>query len=399
LPKTNGLQWHSIVPNAGLAVDLFGDGKTALKVNLGRYLDQVADRDELVAGLAPAERLVTSTTRSWNDANRNFVPDCDLRNSAANGECGAMANANFGSTRHGVTIDPDLISGWNKGEYAWQFSAGVQRELLPQVSLDASYWRTWYGNFLVSDNRAIGPQDFDPFSITAPVDPRLPGGGGYVVSGLYDIKPAKFGIPADNFLTFADNFGKQSEIWNGVDIMLRARPRPALLFQGGTSTGRRSTDNCDVVTKVDNPSPLYCHVTGTFLTQFKFLASYTVPRIDLQVSGSFQNLPGPNITANYVARVAEVQPSLGRPLAGGERNVTVNIVEPRTMYGERLSLLNLRIGKILRFGRTRATPSVDIYNAFNANTVLTLNNAYASWLRPQSILPARFAKVGLELTF
>jgi hypothetical protein len=298
-----------------------------------------------------------------------------------------------------VTIDPDLISGWNKGQYAWQFSAGVQRELLPWMSLDASYWRTWYGNFIVTDDRAIGPADFDPYSITAPVDPRLPGGGGYVVSGLYDIKPAKFGVPADEFVTFGDNYGKETEIWNGADLMLRARPRPGLLFQGGTSTGRRSTDNCEVVAKLDNPSPLYCHVTGTFQTQFKFLASYTVPRVDVQLTGSVQNLPGPAISASYVASLAQVQPSLGRPLAGGERNVTVNIVEPRTMYGERLSLLDMRIGKILRFGRTRATAHVDLFNVFNKSTVLTLNNSYATWLRPQSILPARFAKVGIELSF
>src|SRR4030095_2358279 len=185
---------------------------------------------------------------------------------------------------------------------------------------------------------------------------------------LYDIKPAKFGTPADSFVTFARNFGKQTEIWNGADVMVRARPHAGLLLQGGTSTGRRTTDNCDVVTKMDNPSPLYCHVTGTFLTQFKLLAAYTVPRIDVQVSGRLQNLPGPHITASYVAAVAEVQPSLGRPLAGGERNVTVNIIEPRSMYGERLNLLNLRIGKILRFGPVRATPRVGIYHGVNANT-------------------------------
>lgn len=267
------------------------------------------------------------------------------------------------------------------------------------MSLDVSYFRTWSGNFLVTDDRSVGPSDFDTFSITAPVDPRLPGGG-YVIPGLYDLKPAKFGVAADNVLTSADKYGKQIHHWNGVDVSVNARLSGNLLLNGGVSTGRNTTDNCEVVAKVDNPSPLYCYQQEKFRTQAKFLGVYTVPRIDVQVSGSWQNTPGPSITASYVASVAEVQPSLGRPLAGGARNVTVDLIAPGTMYGDRLNQIDLRIGKILRIGRIRATPTLDLYNLLNANTVLTQNNVYGpSWQRPQSILAARFAKVGLQLAF
>jgi hypothetical protein len=275
----------------------------------------------------------------------------------------------------------------------------VQREILPRVSMNASYWRSWMGNFFVTDNRATEPADFDPFSITAPLDPRLPGGGGNVIPGLYDLKSAKFGVPADNLFTSSDKYGKQTEIWNGVDLTVNARPGPGTFVSGGTSTQRQATDNCEVVAKLDNPSPLFCHAPGKFLTSVKFLASYTVPRVDIQVTGNFQNLPGPEITANYVASVAEVQPSLGRPLSGGARNVTVSLVEPRSMYGQRMTRLDLRVGKILRFGRVRATPSVDLYNMLNASTVLSQSSAYATWQRPQSIMPGRFAKVGMQLDF
>jgi hypothetical protein len=402
-PRTQGLQWKEISPRSGLAYDVFGDGKTALKVSLNRYVAAMevgsGDLVEITRGPAPAALLVSSTTRSWNDANGNFVPDCNLLSTAANGECGAMANPDFGSTRAGTTYDPDLLKGWNLRPSNWQFEVAVQREILPRISINAGYWRSWMGNFFATDNRTTGPVDFEPFSITAPVDPRLPGGGGYTISGLYDIKPAKFGLPADNFFTAAKNYGKQTEVWNGVDLTVNARPGPGMFVSGGTSTQRRATNNCEVVAKLDNPSPLFCDVKGTFLTSIKFLASYTVPRIDVQVTGNFQNLPGPEITADYVASSAQVQPSLGRPLAGGARNVTVPLIEPRSMYGDRMTRLDVRVGKILHFGRVRATPSVDVYNMLNASTALGQSSAYATWLRPQSIIPGRFAKVGVQLDF
>jgi hypothetical protein len=131
----------------------------------------------------------------------------------------------------------------------------------------------------------------------------------------------------------------------------------------------------------------------------KFLASYTIPRVDVQVSANVQNLPGPEITANYVAPVAEVQPSLGRPLSGGARNVTVPLVEPRSMYGDRMTRIDLRLGKTIRAGRVRATPSIDLYNLMNASTVLAVSSAYATWQRPQQIVPGRFAKIGVQLDF
>ena len=149
-----------------------------------------------------------------------------------------MRNSNFGSVQPGLIIDPDVANGWGKTpEYHWQFSTSVQRELMPGVSAEVTFWRTWYGNFLVEDNRAESSADFDQFSITAPVDPRLPGGGGNVISGLYDITEERFGAAAENVLTFASNFGKQTEHWNGVDLSFNARPGPGLTLREARAPG------------------------------------------------------------------------------------------------------------------------------------------------------------------
>jgi hypothetical protein len=421
LAADDGVRWHDLEPRSGVAYDLFGTGKTALKVSLNKYLayyplpNSGSEEGTFTVNMAPVARLVTRADRSWNDANRNFVPECDLLNPLANGECGAMNNRDFGSTRPGVAYDPDTVTGWNKRDFNWQFAAGIQQELMPRVSLDVGYYRTWFGNFVVTDNRALTPVDFDRFSIVAPRDARLPDGGGYTVEGLYNVKPDKFSVPADNLITYAKNYGDQTRRWDGVDISINARLQPGLMLQAGTSSGRTTTDVCDIVD--DLPEILLgarnvgdvnanswlpaanCRQQSDLLTTFKFLGTYTVPRIDVQLSTTLQSYPGPQIVANYVANNAVVSPGLGRSLSGGAANMTVNIVEPGTMYGERSNQVGLRVAKVLNLRGFRTMASVDVYNLLNADAVLTQSNAFASWQRPQSILNPRWAKVILQLDF
>ena len=417
-PDSTGVSWHDLTPKSGVAYDLFGNGKTALKVSLNKYLQGMGNGGVFGTTMAPVSLTVTSTTRAWTDTNRDFVPDCNLASPDANGECAAMANRAFGSSRAGSTYDPDTLTGWGKRGYNWEFSAGVQQEVLPRVAVDLGYFRRWYGNFVTTDNRAVSAADYDQFSLTAPANPGLPGGGGYVVSGLYDLNPSKFGTPADNFITFSDSFGKETKRWNGVDVILNARPRDGILLRGGVSSGRTSTDNCEIVTQL--PEQLFgaqvlgvananvwlpqanCSQTGAFLTQVKFLGSYTIPRVDVQISGGLQNVPGPEALANYAAPTAAVRTSLGRDLSGGARNVTVNLMEPGTVYGDRLTELDLRVGKLLRFGATRTNVMLEIYNVFNSSGVLLQSNTFGGatpWLQPQSIMPARFIKLGFQIDF
>jgi hypothetical protein len=408
-PETPWASWKDVTPRLGAAYDLFGNGKTALKTSLNKYMIAFGLQGPFGDASNPVLRMANFVTRNWTDTNRNYVPDCDVLNPAAQGPtlagvlqtvdtCGAMSDANFGKPTTSTTVDPEILSG-HRG-YNWEFSGGVQHELLPRVSLDVSYFRRWYGDFTVTDNRAVAPTDYTPFSVVAPNDARLPSGGAYTVSGLYDLNPNRVG-QVDNFFTLAGNFGQQYEHWNGVDVVLNARPGRGIVLQGGLSTGRTMTDNCEVVTKVDNPSPLYCHQETNWLgqTQVKFIGSFNVPRADVQVSGTLQSVPGPTVLANYVAINALVQPSLGRPLSGNAANVTVNVVEPGSLYGQRLNELDLRFSKILKFARTRTSLNLDVYNVFNANTVLTQNNSYAVWQQPQTILLARFAKISVQFDF
>jgi hypothetical protein len=177
LPRTPNSNWKDITPRMGAAYDLFGNGKTALKVSLNKYLIG-SDGPAFTYGTqAPYNRVVHSTTRTWGDGNRNFVPDCDLTSAVANGECGALNDPNFGKANPSTTYDPTATTGWGNRPFDWEFATSVQHQVLPRVSVDVGYFRRWYGNFGVIDNLALGAADFDTYCITAPTDTRLPAGG------------------------------------------------------------------------------------------------------------------------------------------------------------------------------------------------------------------------------
>jgi hypothetical protein len=399
LPATTGVNaYNDLSLRGGMAYDLFGDGKTSFRLSAGQYRDALQVGGIYIAN-NPVALRVTSTNRSWTDANRDFVPNCDLMNPARNGECGPWSNENFGSSVPGTRYDPRLLDGWGIRPADSQLAVGIQRELLPRLSAEVTYHHRWFGNFTATDNVLVQPSDYDPYSIVAPVDARLPDGGGYTIEDLWDINPTSFGR-VDNFVAPSDDYGKQVRYWHGVDVNISGRMRNGLMFQGGTSTGRLVTDDCDVDPKLDSPSRRFCRVEAPFATQFKGLMSYIIPKVDVQVSSTMQSLPGPSLAANLVVPSGVVAQSLGRPLAGGAGTVTVNLIAPQTLFGDRINQVDFRVAKVLRFGRSRAQVGIDIYNVTNSNVAQGYLQTFGpSWLRPTSVMDARFARVSGQIDF
>jgi hypothetical protein len=414
-PAQDGTSYNDITPRFGAAYDVFGNGKTSVKVNFGKYL-AAADGSSITGALTnPLSRISTSVTRTWTDTNKNFKPDCDLSNplaqnlSTSGGDvCGQISNLNFAKPVFSNTYDPAILHGSGLRPYDWNIGVQVQQQLLPRVSVNVGYFRRWFGNFLATDNLSVKASDYTPFTVTAPADPRLPGGGGNVISGLYDVNPTLFG-QTNNFITLADNYGSQTSHWNSVEVNLTARVRQGLTLQGGTSTGRLTTDNCAIVAQLPeatftaagslNP---YCHVEPPFLTQFKGLAAYTIPKVDVQVSGTMQSIPGGTLQANLSVPTATVAQSLGRPLAGSAPFATLSLVTPGSVLGDRVNQLDLRVQKVLRFSRARVQVGVDLYNALNSSAIQTYNQTFitnGNWLTPTLILPARFAKISAQVDF
>ncbi len=403
--------WKDINPRFGATHDLFGNGKTALKVSLGRYLNK--------AGVAvtrannPFIASVQSVNRVWSDANENFFPDCNLQNPLANGECAQINDLLFGQVRVNNRYDPDLLEGWGKRQYLWDFSTEVQHELFQGISMTMGYYRNWSGNFTVADNLRIAPADHSPYCITAPTDSRLPDGGGYQICQLADLSPAKFG-QVDNFITLAKNYGDQTQVNDFMSFTVQRRPSNGLMLGGGVDAGRTVDDRCFVV---DSPQELLnCRIERPLAaqTQLKLYGSYDLPA-GIVVSGVFRNeaaLRAPaggqtlSIEAVYAAPNSIIAPSLGRNLgACGARvpctgTASVPLIRPYGQFEGRLNQMDLRLTKQFAMGRTRLQANFDLYNAFNRSPVVGVVSQYGPrWLTPTQILDGRLIQFSANLTF
>lgn len=416
--KVSGVPaWKDINPRLGMAYDLSGDGRTALKLSLGRYVRKTGV--DIANEVNPITTSVNSVGRGWFDANKNYVPDCDLGNFGANGECGAIRNKNFGQNNPNATRwSQDVLDGWGVRDNNWDFSAEVQQELAEGLSMTVGYYFNnggyYYGdsNVRVTDNLAIGPEDFDAYCVTAPVDSRLPGGGGNEICGLYDIKPGKFGL-VENLVTRTANYGTDTRRNDFFNVSWDARFRNGAQFGGGIDTGRSLKDRCMTVDSPEQQNffrgvgwgvaPIqFCNVKRGFAaqTQLKMFGSLPLP-LDFAVSGTFQNLSGPEVLANWAVPNSAIIPSLGRPLSGGARSVVVPLLGPEEMHEARITRVDLRISKIVNAtDQIRFTLNLDAYNAFNSSSVREPIHIWGSaWRRPNVLMDPRIFQFTGQLDF
>jgi hypothetical protein len=438
IPEFSTTQYRDWTPKVGVAYDLFGDGKTAIKANIGKY---VLGQALVIGGLAsqPGYNVQLTSSRTWTDNNKNFIPDCDLTRNTNQGPTqtgadrqidtclsAAGANANFysNSLLPNLAVQDDARYGWGKRPYSWEFSVSAQREIGRGVSVNGGVFKRWFGNFLVTDDTNHLATDYTTFNVPAAVIPAPPASAGGAslpttgvnTTGFYNVNNAAAASPLTGLSDTMFPGSNVYDHWFGFDLGINARLPHGVIIQGGLSTGHQTTDYCDVedpakagnkaliemlVVAGVNNSLNTCHMDQQWLPQVKFLGSYTLPKVDVQIGGSFQSIPGVEMAATYAAPNSVVALSLGRlPTNGVATGTTsVGLLQPGSNYYTRFNQLDLRLGKIIRLAHTRSNLSLDIYNIFNSDTLSGLNAAYSAWLAPTSVVPPRLLKVSWTFDF
>jgi hypothetical protein len=412
--------WKDISPRMAAAYDVFGNGQTAVKANLGRFV--AADIYTWARANNPVTRAVLNASRNWTDSNGNFSPDCNLANfgaqdlSASGGDiCAALDNVNFGKNNpNATTYNPDVITGFGARSNNWQTSITVDQQLRNNISLGVGYFRTVWGGFSATQNTSVaaGTSDFTTFCVTAPIDVRLPGGGGNKICDLYDVNVNKFGQSTLIVSGAPTQNGNQREVYNGFDFVANIRLSRRININGGVNTGRTETDVCGLAQNnlqytVNIPATTphtkeYCDVLPPWSasTQVKFSGAVPLP-YDFQVATTYQNLPGIAYSGTARFTNADIVGSLGRPLSSGANGtISVPLIAPSTLYEDRIQQLDFRFSRIFSIRGKRFAPEFDIYNAFNASPILSVNNTYGPlWRTPTQILAGRLLKFGAQLSF
>ncbi|HEX3644263.1 MAG TPA: carboxypeptidase-like regulatory domain-containing protein [Vicinamibacterales bacterium] len=396
--------WNDWAVRFAAAYDLFGNGKTALKANVGKYVASQA------AGYAQNFNGMSGTTQqvTWNDLDHNGTI-LDAAGNIEVNEVGPRA-ANFGQ----ITVRPDPALA---RPYNWEYSAAVQHELLPRTSVTVGFYHRDFYNLQVYDNQNVSQADWAAFSIATPTDPRLPLSGQPIP--IYTLNPAKVGVAIDNLYTYST---QNKSAYNGFEVSANIRRDKFLLF-GGLTTDRLITSSCDGSTGTqdlsargssarDNPNSLrFCDVNlatsgqpaGVFKTTVKASAAYSFP-YDIQLSGSFSSIPGPGIRADYTVTSAIA----GRPIIGsttGVASTIVNLVEPNSLFLPYQNRLDMRIGKTFKLDRAKIQGFADVFNVLNAGTVMAVNQTYGAvaatngWMTPTQIMQGRFVRFGMQMNF
>jgi hypothetical protein len=395
----NTPNWNDWATRTGVAWDVFGTGKTAIKAYMGRFI-----AGEAFSRTSQFNPIYSrSDTRSWTDRNGDGRILNDDQ-SVQFDEIGPGA-LNFGSPDTVDKQDPDL-----KRDKNWNYELTAQHELFPRVEVFGGYYHRRFFDLAYTDNRATAnfvdasnPGDWIPFTYVGPRHELLPNGGGEVIT-MYNLRADK--IPSVNqrqgVLTNAPN---DYRTYNGLELGVNFQlPRNAFAMTSMTS-GKTHTFDCTV----DNPNSLrFCDRTTPFRHIFKISGGWPLP-YSVMISGNFQiyDTPGsglalapPYFAANYTVTSG----ILGRPFTGGTNatgsSATLNLLPPNTIFADYYKIFDLRVSKSMTVGRNRITALAEFDNLLNMRNVVAVTENYGSnWLRPAAVQRGRNVRFGIQYRF
>jgi hypothetical protein len=340
-----------------------GDGKTAIKGNIGRYVQSQGP------GYASTYNpmVFSSNVCRWTDSNHDDI--------AQESEITGCSNNAFG-----LRAQDNPAPGISR-QYQWVYDIGVQRQLSPGIGLSVSYNRRDFHNIIWTQNLAA------PFSAYKLQSVPNPLSAGQTIP-IYSINPANLGQ-----INEIDNNSPNNHMWyQGVDASINMRWR-SLTMNGGISTGRTLSITCDVT---DPNSLLYCDQTQyhvPFRTVTRVSGTYLFPW-GIRGSWVVQSIPGAPRQITYLVN-RSVLPSLV------QASVTAPLSQPNTLFYDTVNQVDLNLSKSFRvFNGKEIRPELGMFNLFNASPITAETNSYGPNLgKVTTILPARLLRLGLNVKF
>ena len=267
----------------------------------------------------------------------------------------------------------------------------VQHELFRNMSVTAGYYRRQFYNIAAEPNFAVNPNtDYTPFVVLRPRTRTCRCGGEQIT--LYNLNPNKQGQVNEIRI----NSDGRSRIYNGFELSINTRFPRGFAF-GGITFEREAVDSCADLT---NPNSLrFCERTPPFRGLYKASAGYMLP-YDVQLAGSFQARPGISINSDWTVTNA-VLASQGLPnFTGGVSSITVNLVEPDTLFYDYVYTNDMTLSRVFRVQRTRIRAFVEMFNVLNLSTIYTRNETFGNlWYNPIDLVQARRFQLGAQIDF
>jgi carboxypeptidase family protein len=368
-------------PRLGVAYDLSGNGKTAIKFAVGRYMQQEATGfADKYNPLVQGSDIVT-----WTDLNHDNI--------AQDNELGAANNATLG-VRRNINPDPNLAR-----PYQILYNLGVQHQLFTGISVSANYYRREYHHLVYTTNLDV------PLSVYTLVNISDPRGNGATLP-VYNLLPAYLG-KVNEFDTTSPN---NKRTYNGFDVLVNGRGRGGATLSGGINVGHTVSILCDV----EDPNALrFCDQTQYTIplsTTVKLNGSYPLP-FGVRLSGVFQsadgfglatapvNTPTANPDNHDVMATYQVTRAVVPTLAQTQVNVLLD--PPGSNWMPRVTQLDFSLSKTIRARSSLVlTPQVDIFNTLNANTLLTEVTTFGPSVgNPSTILTGRLIRFQVRARF
>ena len=395
-------RWSDVAPRLGVAYDLFGNAKTALKATFSKYM----------AGqtLGFAQRYnplqLQSDTRRWTDLNNDNV--------AQDNEIGPSNNRSFGLPVLSLRPDADI-----NREYDLEYSAGVQHELVTGVSLSGSWYRRGTYNMRRTENTLFNRSNYSIVNVVSPLDGSL--------IQAYNLDPSKNGqIDRVDFNSTDSNLRRLT--YNGFEFGATARYRGGSLF-GGWTFDRRISVHCDELENWGNlpgnsftPATLntnqpksdfqYCDQSQLgmpWLHEFKLSGSYLLPWSGIQANAAFQSYAGAPLATRWsIGRTTRYAADCLGPCTPGALvipNMTpttyvLDLAPPGSAFYGRQNQLDVGVRKIFRIQKYQFSAQADVFNVLNVSYVKSQNVTLgSSFGQPLDVLQPRLLRLAMQMKF